>query len=169
MASGSSEGERLAATVSHAMAGTPWHGDALRRLLDGVTAADAAAHPIAGAHSIWELVQHLTSWCHEVTRRVQTGSADDPADGDWPPVPTPPSEEAWRAACDALQAAHDTLATVLASRTDTQLQRRIGDVRDRALGTGLSVRATALGIAQHAAYHGGQIALLKKALISHRP
>ena len=29
-------------------------------VLEGVSAEAAAAHPVAGAHSIWELVLHLT-------------------------------------------------------------------------------------------------------------
>lgn len=164
-----SEGERLAATVALAMSGTPWHGASLRLLLEDVDAVAAARCPISGAHSIWAIVLHLTAWCREVTRRLRTGEAHDPADGDWPPVPMPPAPDAWTAARAGLQAAHDELATAVAALSDAPLRRRVGDARDAALGTGLSVRATVLGVVQHAAYHGGQIALLKKALLSHEP
>ncbi|MCU0624082.1 MAG: DinB family protein [Gemmatimonadaceae bacterium] len=169
MADDTPEAVRLASTISHAMSGTPWHGTALRPLLADVRAADAARTVMPGTHSIWAIVLHLTAWCREVTRRVRTGEAQDPVDGDWPPVPAVPTPEAWTAACEALQAAHDELAALLASSPDAVMRRRVGDVRDAALGTGLSVRATVLGVAQHAAYHGGQIALLKKVLHASAP
>jgi hypothetical protein len=35
--------------------------------------------------------------------------------------------------------------------------------RDPSAGTGLSFEATLVGVAEHNAYHGGQIALLKRA------
>ena len=34
----------------------PWHGPATEDLLQGVTASQAAAHPVPGAHSLWEIV-----------------------------------------------------------------------------------------------------------------
>ena len=45
-----------------------------------------------------------------------------------------------------------------------RISEKIGDVRDRALGSGVSVYVTLHGLAQHHAYHAGQIALLKRAL-----
>jgi hypothetical protein len=47
---------------------------------------------------------------------------------------------------------------------EAQLDERIGDVRDRALGSGVSRYVTLHGLVQHHAYHGGQISLLKKAI-----
>jgi hypothetical protein len=38
----------------------------------------------------------------------------------------------------------------------------VGDTRDPALGTGVSFAQTVSGVVQHLAYHGGQIALLRK-------
>lgn len=164
MADHSTEASRLASTIAHAMNGSPWHGPSLGTLLDDVDAATAATRPPAGVHSIWELVLHLTAWCREVTRRVRTGQLHEPADGDWPAVPAVPDAAAWTAARAALQAAHDELAAAIAAASDATLARKVGDARDPALGTGLSVRATVLGVAQHAAYHGGQIAILSKLL-----
>jgi hypothetical protein len=40
---------------------------------------------------------------------------------------------------------------------------RIGDVRDPALGSGVTNYVTLHGIVQHHAYHAGRISLLKKA------
>ena len=65
-------------------------------LLANVTAADAAAHPVAGVHSIWELVLHMAV-CKRVVRRRLAGERinDLPPDEDWPSV-TDTSEAAWR-------------------------------------------------------------------------
>jgi hypothetical protein len=45
---------------------------------------------------------------------------------------------------------------------------RIGEFREPALGTGVTVAAMLAGLAQHNACHGGQIAILKRALAAQR-
>ena len=52
------ETERLASQLEHSLNGEAWHGPAILELMQGVTAANAAATPVAGWHSIWELVHH---------------------------------------------------------------------------------------------------------------
>jgi len=42
--------------VKRAFDGPMWHGPALAELVAGVSSEEAAAHPVPGAHSIWELV-----------------------------------------------------------------------------------------------------------------
>ena len=54
-----SEIKRINDQLKRAFEGTAWHGPSVSEVLAGVTAEQAAAHPIAGAHSIWEIV--LTS------------------------------------------------------------------------------------------------------------
>ena len=56
--------------LNAAIAGEPWHGDSIQTLLNDVTADQARARPIAAAHSIWEIVRHLTAWTQEVRRRL---------------------------------------------------------------------------------------------------
>ena len=67
--------EILADQISRAFRGESWHGPSVREVLAGVSAADAAAHPIAGAHSIWKIVLYLTAGyivlgVHPVLRRA---------------------------------------------------------------------------------------------------
>ena len=50
--------EILADQISRAFRGESWHGPSVLEVLAGVSAEDATAHPIAGAHSIWEIVLH---------------------------------------------------------------------------------------------------------------
>lgn len=46
---------RLADQIRRAFEGESWHGPAVLEVLAGVSAEDAAAHPVAEAHSIWEV------------------------------------------------------------------------------------------------------------------
>lgn len=143
--------------------GDPWYGPSIARTLAGVTAKQAATHPVEGAHSIWEIVRHLQSWIDEVSRRVESGVAREPEAGDWPEVP-PATEENWRAAQAALAAAHASLAERLRALPEQRLDSIVGDSRDPALGTGVSYQVMLHGVLQHDTYHLGQIALLRKAL-----
>ena len=69
-----SEADRLIDQFKRAHDGDPWHGSPVMEILEGVTAAQAAQRPPNGAHSIWELVLHMTGWRNEVARRA-TGNA----------------------------------------------------------------------------------------------
>jgi uncharacterized damage-inducible protein DinB len=143
--------------IERSVSGPMWHGPSLTDLVGDVTAEQAAAHPVAGGHSIWELVLHMTSWT-EIARERLVGSAkgDPTAEEDWPPV-SDESPEAWRAAVERLKDAHRELAVDIAALDDSCLIGRVP-------GKDHSVLTMAHGIVEHDAYHGGQIAILKRAL-----
>lgn len=143
--------------------GDPWYGHSIARVLEGLTPEQAAAHPVPGAHSIWELVLHMRSWVEEVSRRVESGVAREPVAGDWPPVPTA-TKPNWQAAQAALAAAHTLLAERLRALPPERLDTIVGDERDPALGSGVSYQVMLHGLLQHDTYHLGQIALLRKTL-----
>src|SRR3954465_2905728 len=52
----------IADELRKAFEGDAWHGPSMREVLDGVSAEQAAAKPIADAHSIWELALHIAAW-----------------------------------------------------------------------------------------------------------
>ena len=60
-----SEVASIADQLRRAFNGKAWHGDSLLKILKDVTAAKAAAHPIDGAHSIWEAgaAYRGLGWC----------------------------------------------------------------------------------------------------------
>ena len=163
---------RLAHHIERTVTGPMWHGPALTDVLEGVTAERARQRPIVGAHSIWELVLHITVWC-DIARQRLTGQAtgDPTPEQDWPTAPTgvpgadpksgsdPPSSDAdsdWRLAVERLGESHRHLAADV---------RLLDDARLDALVPGLtySVSAMLSGVVEHGTYHGGQIALLKRA------
>ncbi len=156
-------GPFLADQVRLAHSGPAWHGSALAENLEGLTAVQAATRPIPGAHSIWEIVLHMTAWTSEVRRRLGGAVPAAPAEGDWPDV-GPVSEKAWREAVAALRAAHEALAQAVLDFPANRWQDRVGGERDAPLGTGVSFAAMVSGLLQHDGYHGGQVGLLRRAL-----
>ena len=159
-----SEAVRLIDQFQRAHDGDPWHGSPVKAILKGVTAEQAATRPPNGAHSIWELVLHMTGWRNEVAERAAGKPAGEPAVGDYPDVgdPTPAR---WKAALAALDASHDNLVMVVRDTADEHLLKATNDPRNKPLGTGVSYYETLHGIVQHDAYHAGQIAILKKVLV----
>jgi uncharacterized damage-inducible protein DinB len=157
----SSEIDRIVDQFQREHDGDPWHGSPLRRILEGVTAAQASARPVAGAHSIWELVLHITAWKNEVRKRLTGRPASEPDEGDWPAVGEP-SPERWEAARTALTEAHERLLAQVRALPESRLHEATNDSRDRPLGTGVSYYVLLHGLVQHDVYHAGQIALLKR-------
>jgi hypothetical protein len=156
-------GAFLAQQVRLAHDGPAWHGPALAENLESVTAVEAAARPLPGAHSIWEIVLHLTAWAGEVQRRLGGGAPAAPAEGDWPAV-GPVSGESWRDAQRELRRVHEELAESVRHFPQPRWDERIGEGRDAPLGTGVTYSEMIAGLLQHDAYHGGQIGLLRRAL-----
>ncbi len=157
------EGERIVDQLERSFRGDPWFGSSVTGVLAGVSAAVAAGHPIAGAHSIWELVLHMTGWKQEVRSRLEGGLAGEPVPGDWPAQPQQPTESAWREAVAGMTAAHVALVGSVRGASPGALDAAVRDERSRPLGTGLTQWQTLHGIIQHDVYHLGQISLLRKA------
>jgi uncharacterized damage-inducible protein DinB len=136
----------------------PWYGSSLRDVLADVSAAEAEAHPLVNAHSIIEIVLHIGAWIEEVDSRLRGEPASLPDSGDWPDGYT------WPAAKAKLEVAHSSLLRSLKRFREDRLQELVGIDRDPSLGTGISFEAMLIGLAQHHAYHCGQIVLLKRML-----
>jgi uncharacterized damage-inducible protein DinB len=154
--------EALVADWRRSCRGDAWHGPSLAALLETIDADAAAAHPIAGGHSIREIVLHVAAWTREVARRLEGGEPALPVEGDWP-APVDPAAATWPDAIAALRAAQARLEEALIALPETRLDARVGGVRDAPLGTGVTFEAMISGALQHNAYHGGQIALLARA------
>lgn len=150
-----SEIERIETQLKLAFEGGAWHGPGVLETLEGVTARQAAAHPVTGAHSIWELVVHIAAWESACRRRLGGDRAELTTIEDWPPV-TETSEAAWAMSKAALIEGHRKLRESIAFLTDARLDEPI-------LQNMPSVYVTIHGVIQHDLYHAGQIAILKKA------
>src|SRR4029078_11565699 len=90
------EVDRIREQFRRAFDGEAWHGPSVLSLLEGVTAEQAAAHPIPGAHSILELTLHIAGWESACRRRLQGDHAQLSDEEDFPKIEDT-SEEAWAA------------------------------------------------------------------------
>jgi uncharacterized damage-inducible protein DinB len=151
-----SEIDRILEQMDRAFSGEAWHGPDLTQLLNGISSEDASKHPVAGAHSIWELVNHIAAWNTIVQQKSKGEPVNVTTELDWPPV-WEVSEVAWKR----------SLATLAENRT--RLRNCVKTVRDDQLDEKVqrenySQYVLLHGSVQHDLYHAGQIAVLKKAL-----
>jgi uncharacterized damage-inducible protein DinB len=151
-----SELKRINGQLKRAFEGKAWHGPSVTEVLAGVTAEQAAAHPIPGAHSIWELTLHIATWERAGRRRIEESIPIDVSDEeDWPAVEDT-SEAAWSNTLDELRRNHEALRAAIKQLDEARLD-------DIVPGTQYSVYFLLHGVIQHDLYHAGQMALLKKA------
>jgi uncharacterized damage-inducible protein DinB len=146
----------LARQLDQVVTGPTWHGSPLAELLADVSAVEARAHPIPDAHSIVELVTHLTAWCEIAGRRLAGETGDATAAQDWPRADAS-TEERWRSAVRGLSARYAEIARAAGSLSEKELSSTLA-------GRTHTAADMLHGLVAHSAYHGGQIALLKKAL-----
>ena len=149
------ETERIADQLKRAVYGEAWSGPSVKEVLDGVSAAVAASRPVAGAHSIWELVLHIGAWINIARRRVEGETVNVTPEVNFPPV-VDTSEAAWKAALKSLEMEEEALRNTILRLSDEQLDQLVRP-------SGLSVYILLHGAVQHSLYHAGQIPLLRKA------
>jgi uncharacterized damage-inducible protein DinB len=145
----------IADQLNRAFDGEAWHGPALMEILDDVDARAAAARPINKAHCIWELVIHLAGWEQVVARRLQGQAATLTDVQNFGHVDSS-TEHAWQSAVAVLRQNHAELVKLVSALPESRLT-------DRVPGKDYDVRFMLYGAVQHAAYHAGQIAILKRA------
>lgn len=155
--------ETLISEVRRSMSGQTWFGPSLTALLEGVDATVARCRAPGTSHSIWEIVRHLAVWARYAAYRFGGGAPRELDEEDWPSIDVADAE-AWSKACEALFAAYDEAVDLLGITPVEQL-----DAVDAATpvdedGEPVTLRRVAAGLAQHAAYHAGQIALIKRLL-----
>jgi len=152
-----SETSCIADELRRAFDGQAWHGDSLFKILKRVTAVQAAARPIKNAHSIWELVLHLAAWEDTVRRRMTGVAVRLSAAKNFPAV-TDTSDAAWKKALDRVRHVHEELVAAVEKFPAASLAKQVPGKK----GAHYNFRYMLHGLAQHTAYHAGQIALLKK-------
>jgi len=150
-----SEAENIVDQLERAFEGDAWHGSSMSEILGDISSEVAAAHPLPGAHSIWEIVVHTTVWQRTVRERLQGKPiAELPDHEDWPPI-TDTSCDAWEEALRDLRAEYEALR-------EEALQWRDRNLGDTCEGQRYTVYQMLHGVIQHDLYHAGQIAVLKK-------
>ena len=149
------EVERIEDQLRRAIAGDAWHGPSVQDLLADVTVRHATAKPVEGAHSIFELLFHMEAWEGVALRRLRGDSTPLPDDRNWPSE-DPDDDAGWNDCKAKFETQNEELRHAILDLADDQLEAL-------APGTDDSFYYLLHGVIQHDLYHGGQIALLKRA------
>jgi hypothetical protein len=148
-----SEVPRIARLLEQTFEGKPYYGPSVLGALENVTADVAARRPRWSAHSIWDLVAHLTAEL-DYARAIVEGTAGPWVEGEttWPDI-TDTSEAAWKEAIKDLVNANRELVCAVKQLDDNILDKKPIHVRG-------PFYLMLHGTLQHNIYHAGQISLL---------
>lgn len=145
---------RIRDQMRRVVEGEAWHGPGVLDLVKDVPTEAAAAHPLPGAHSIWEILLHIASTQELVQRRLDGDATPLTPEENWPAV-MDPSPAAWNAARDAFREGYRRMAASLETIDEAHLD-------DPVLPGYSSLYVTLHGLVQHHLYHGGQIGILRR-------
>lgn len=115
--------------------------------------------PAGAPHSAWELLEHMRLAQDDIldfSRNPKYREKKFPDDY-WPATEAPPSEEAWTASVARFESDLEEMRALIA-RTEHDLLAKI------AHGKGQTLLREALLVADHNAYHLGQLVFLRKML-----
>jgi uncharacterized damage-inducible protein DinB len=143
------------AALSGAFDRKGWHGPSVLDALRGVTAREANQRPGGVHHSIHQLVDHIQYWEEAGLRYATERDKPRRTRRDWGLPETPFGESLRR-----LRATHARLLRAVSRLEDAQLERPIGTWD---LGK-MPLHRVLHGVAAHAAYHAGQIRLIRTLL-----
>jgi uncharacterized damage-inducible protein DinB len=152
------EMQRIEDQYRRSYEGEAWAGPSLRELLQGITTAQAAAHPIQGLHSIAEIIGHIITWQDIFAERLAgkvVNDVDVPEELNFP-VMAEPSEAAWTQMKEKLDHSCRQMLEIIARLPENRLG-------DQVPGKTYTFYFMLHGIIQHNLYHAGQIAILRKA------
>ncbi len=112
-----SETQRIYNQLQQAFNGEPWHGSSMMHLLAGIRAAQALARPMTSAHTIWELVLHITAWRNFTIAKLSGHASFDitTPEQDWPAI-AHTDEQAWQQALQDLQTSQQRLLELKRAR-----------------------------------------------------
>jgi uncharacterized damage-inducible protein DinB len=147
------ETHRIAGQLRLLYEGPSWLGPTLKDLIVDVDEKRARARPLSHAHTIWELVLHITAWLRVSRDRLSATITRDPDEAEnWPPM-----NGAWQDAISSLEVELYALEKAILEFPEARLAEAAPANEPQTFYLLLH------GVIQHSAYHGGQIALLKKA------
>lgn len=140
------------------LSGRGAHAD-FAEAIEGISPKLRGIRPNGAPHSAWELLEHIriAQWdILEFSRDAEHRSPSWPS-GYWPEKPEPPSEVAWEKSVKAVERDHNEMKRLVEDpKTDLFAKILHGD--------GQTILREALLVADHNAYHVGQLVLLRRLL-----
>src|SRR6476646_9040992 len=125
----------------------------------GIPAALRGKRPKGVEHSLWEILEHMriAQWdILEFSRDAKHVSPEWPS-GYWPKTKVPPNDKAWGKSVRAFAADREAMRKLVAADS-TDLHTPIPH------GDGQTILREALLIADHNAYHLGELVLVRRLL-----
>jgi len=151
------QAESLAEQIEKTITGPAWYGLSLIESVGDVSADEALFRLDESSHSIWQQVWHLNNWIGVFHNRLNGKEmAWLPENEDWPSTKAL-NEQEWKKAKDTVVASHKRFVEQARKLSDSQLSQQVP-------GKDYPFAFMMQGIAQHVAYHVGQIVLVKKHL-----
>ena len=147
--------DRIADQLKRAFEGPAWCGQSVTESLKDVSSAQAFAHPIAGAHSIAELVSHVIVWEKAIRQTILGEGNITVTDEENFSLFPDTSDKTWGALIKVLVNGHLELRHAVENFD----MRRLDEIPD---GAKSSVYVLLHGVIQHDLYHAAQIMMLKK-------
>ena len=127
--------------------------------IKGLPAELRGKRPKGFPHSPWELLEHLRLSQSDILEFSRDAKHQSPKwpEGYWPKTPAPPSASAWTKSVKQFRADLDAMCE-LVENPSTDLFARIPH------GEGQTILREALLVADHNAYHLGQLVLVRRLL-----
>ncbi len=152
----------LSGRLRRTITGPMWHGPSLREALDGMTAADAVERPMRSMKTVWEIVLHVTARAERARLLMDGMGLEEPTlEEDWPPIPSPCTAAAWESSQARMADAYRSMAVRVCEVISSGFLKVVEP-------RGYNVATMADGVAEHGAYHAGQIVLLRKEITLRR-
>jgi uncharacterized damage-inducible protein DinB len=122
-------------------------------------AAARGKKPKGAPHTAWQLVEHMRIAQWDILEFSRNAAHDSPKfpEGYWPKSEAPPTDRAWNESLRKFRADLEAMAA-LVSDPKTDLLARIPH------GDGQTILREALLVADHNAYHLGQLVILRRLL-----
>lgn len=150
--------QALRAELDRLLSGAGAHVD-FEKAIEGLPAKLRGEKPNGSPHSAWELVEHLriAQWdMLEFSRNPKHVSPKWPA-GYWPATAAPSSESEWERSVAAFRNDLDSMRKMIAEPSSDLFA-------PLAHGDGQSLLREAMQMADHNAYHIGELVLLRRIL-----
>lgn len=151
------EGPRIKKLFADWYGGNPWSFVKMSDILRDVHPVMAASHPIAGANSIWQLVQHCHGWRDNVLRKLRGEEFKSPEDN-YMAEPEDTSDKAWEKLLERIRLNELDWEDFLSTCTDETLASGYRPSKNE-----FTCYEVIHGILHHDNYHFGQIRMLIKA------
>jgi hypothetical protein len=126
--------------------------------VNGIPAEQRGIQPANLPYSLWQLVDHVRFTQHDILEFCVNPKYDQPnwPDDYWPATVAPPSEQAWNDSLAGFRADREALKKLAAEHPDV-----FGKIPH---GSGQTYFRELVLVADHNAYHVGQIVLVRRLL-----